>query len=210
MAPLEKLWLRRLRARLLPWARGQVLEVGVGTGVNLPLYPAGVCVTAIDESPEMLSVAQQRARALAAQSPPERYPGRVCNREDGDTNGRVHLARMDAERLAFPDGAFDTVVTSLMLCSVIDPQRALGELRRVLSAPGGRLLLLEHMRPSNSLFALLVDLANVPWYAFNRRCHLNRRTQEAVAAAGFSVEHVEGAAGGFLRLIIATRMDVGN
>jgi ubiquinone/menaquinone biosynthesis C-methylase UbiE len=203
MAPLEKLWLRRLRARLLPWARGRVLEVGVGTGVNLPLYPAGVHVTAIDESPEMLSVAQQRAYTLLPPAARLRHP------EGVGKNGRVHLARMDAECLAFPDGTFDTVVTSLMLCSVIDQRRALGELRRVLSAPGGRLLLLEHMRPSNRLFALLVDLANVPWYAFNGRCHLNRRTLDAVAAAGFSVEHVEGAVGGFLRLIVATRADIG-
>jgi ubiquinone/menaquinone biosynthesis C-methylase UbiE len=180
MAPLEKLWLRRMRTRLLPWARGRVLEVGVGTGVNLPLYPAGVSVAAIDESVEMLAVAQQRA---------------LCH---------VHLARMDAERLAFADATFDTVVTSLVLCSVVEPERALGELRRVLSPSGGRLLLLEHMRPWNAPLALLVDLANVPWYAFNGRCHLNRRTQEAVAAAGFSIEHVEGAAGGFLRLIVAT------
>ncbi|HSJ55704.1 MAG TPA: methyltransferase domain-containing protein [Anaerolineae bacterium] len=180
MAPLEKLWLRRMRARLLPWARGRVLEVGVGTGVNLPLYPDRVSVVAIDESAEMLAVAQQRALR------------------------HVHLARMDAERLAFADATFDTVVTSLVLCSVVEPERALGELRRVLSPPGGRLLLLEHMRPWNRPLALLVDLANVPWYAFNGRCHLNRRTQDAVAAAGFSIEHVEGAAGGFLRLIVAT------
>ena len=180
MAPLEKLWLRRMRARLLPWAHGRVLEVGVGTGVNLPLYPDGVSVAAIDESAEMLVVAQQRARR------------------------HVHLARMEAERLAFPDGIFETVVTSLVLCSVVEPERALGELRRVLSPRGGRLLLLEHMRPWNRPLALLVDLANVPWYAFNGRCHLNRRTQDAVAAAGFSIEHVEGAVGGFLRLIVAT------
>jgi len=181
MAPLEKLWLRDMRQRLLRWARGRVLEVGIGTGANLPFYPAGVRVAAVDESPDMLAVARQRAAA------------------------RVSLARMDAEHLAFPDGAFDTVVTGLVLCSVVDPGRAVGELRRVLSAGGGRLLLLEHMRPWNGLFARLVDLANAPWYAFNGRCHLNRRTQDAVAAAGFQIEHVESAAGGLLRLIVAEK-----
>jgi hypothetical protein len=67
----------------------------------------------------------------------------------------------------------------------------------------GRLLLLEHMRPWNRPLAWLVDLADLPWYAFNGRCHLNRRTQQAVVDAGFEVEHVEGAVGGFLRLVVA-------
>lgn len=197
MAPLERLWLRRLRARLLPWARGRVLEVGVGTGANLPFYPAGVCVMAIDESAEMLSVAHQHAVPQSS---------RWRNPEDCAT---VALARMDAEHLAFRGEAFDTVVASLVLCSVVDPRRALGELRRVLAARDGRLLLLEHMRPWNRVLAPVVDVLNVPWCALNGRCHLNRPTQEAVTAAGFYVEHVEGLVGGFLRLIVARKVDIG-
>jgi ubiquinone/menaquinone biosynthesis C-methylase UbiE len=182
MAPLEKLALRQMRARLLPHATGRVLEVGVGTGANLPFYAPSICVTAIDESVDMLAVAASRSTALE-----------TC----------VHLAQMDVEGLAFPAGSFDTVVTSLVLCSVVDQTRALGELRRVLRRPGGRLLLVEHMRPHVRPLAWLVDLANVPWYALNGRCNLNRETQRAIVQAGFNLERVESKIGGFLRLIVA-------
>ncbi len=182
MAPLEKLALREMRARLLPYAGGDVLEIGVGTGANLPFYPASICLTAIDESPDMLAVA---ARRLAAQG------------------SRARLGQMDVEHLAFPGATFDTVVTSLVLCSVVDQRRALSELRRVLRKPGGRLLLLEHMRPQIGLLAWLADLANVPWYAFNGRCNLNRETQQVIVEVGFELEHVESRLGGFLRLVVA-------
>jgi ubiquinone/menaquinone biosynthesis C-methylase UbiE len=105
--------------------------------------------------------------------------------------------------LAFASETFDTVVGSLVFCSVIDPGRALAEIRRVLRRPGGRLLLLEHQRPRVRPLAWLVDLANVPWYAFNGRCHLNRQTQQAIVDTGFEIERVEGRLGGLLRLIVA-------
>jgi ubiquinone/menaquinone biosynthesis C-methylase UbiE len=182
MAPLERLWLRRMRGRLLPHARGHVLELGVGTGANLPFYPASSRITAIDESADMLAVAAGRAAV---------------------TDGRVQLSQADVEHLAFPDGSFDTVAASLVFCSVVDLDRALGEVWRVLRKPGGRLLVLEHMRPRIQPLTLLVDLANLPWYAFNGRCHLNRETQQAISRAGFEVEHVEGKLGGFFRLVVA-------
>lgn len=182
MAPLERLGLARMRARLLPHARGQVLEVGVGTGVNLPLYPASTSVTAIDESPDMLDVAARRAAGL---------------------DNCVYLAQTDIEALAFPAGHFDTVVASLVFCSVVDQARALAELRRVLRTPGGRLLLLEHMRPHLRPLAWIADLLNVPWYAFNGRCHLNRETQQAVTHAGFELEQVNSTLGGLVRAIVA-------
>lgn len=183
MALLERLGLARMRARLVPHARGKVLEIGVGTGANLPFYPASACVTAIDESPDMLTVAARRATHLGN-----------C----------VSLGQMNVESLAFPAGTFDTVVASLVFCSVIDQARALGELRRVLDKPGGRLLLLEHMRPQTRPLAWLADLLNVPWYAFNGRCNLNRETQQSVARAGFELEQVESNLGGLVRLIIAS------
>ncbi|MEJ2734147.1 MAG: class I SAM-dependent methyltransferase [Anaerolineae bacterium] len=182
MAPLEKWWLRQMRADLLDYARGRVLEIGVGTGANLPFYPPVTCLTAIDESVDMLSVAARRTAVLGA---------------------RVYLSQMNVESLAFPTGSFDTIVTSLVLCSVVDQRRALSELRRVLHTPGGRLLLLEHMRPRVRPLAWLVDLVNVPWYAFNGRCNLNRKTQHAIVSAGFQVERVESRLGGLLRLIVA-------
>jgi ubiquinone/menaquinone biosynthesis C-methylase UbiE len=181
MAPLERLWLRRMRARLVPQAAGRVLEIGVGTGANFRFYPPSACVTAVDESADMLAVAAGRAATA--------HP---C----------IHLGQMDTEHLGFPTGYFDTVIASLVLCSVIDQERALGELKRVLKRPGGRLLLLEHMRPQNRPLALVCDLVNVPWYGLNGRCHLNRETQAAVVDAGFQVDQVQSIAGGLLRLIV--------
>jgi ubiquinone/menaquinone biosynthesis C-methylase UbiE len=182
MAPLERLLFQDMRARLLPRAEGRVLEIGVGTGANIPFYPPSASLTAIDESGDMLSVAARRAISL------ERS---------------VQLGRMDVEFLAFPDGCFDTVVASLVLCSVVNQQRALHELGRVLHKPGGRLLLLEHMRPQARPLAWLVDLLNIPWYAYNGRCHLNRETQDALVEARFQVDSVECKAGGLFRLLVA-------
>jgi ubiquinone/menaquinone biosynthesis C-methylase UbiE len=171
-----------MRRRLLPEAQGWVLEVGVGTGVNFGYYNPSVLLTAIDESSDMLAVAGARAEAL----------GRSVN-----------LGAADVEHLAFPDCTFDTVVASLVLCSVVDQRRALDELRRVLRKPRGRLLLLEHMRPHAPPLSWLAELANIPWYGFNGRCHLNRRTQQALVEAGFRPARVETKAGGLLRLIVA-------
>ena len=113
------------------------------------------------------------------------------------------LSQSDVEHLAFPANSFDTVVASLVLCSVVDQGRALAELMRVLRRPGGQLLLIEHMRPHVRPLAWLADLANVPWYAFNGRCRLNRRTQDQLLQEGFEIQQVEARVGGLLRLIIA-------
>ena len=181
MAPLERVGLRRLRRRLVPHARGRVLEIGVGTGANLPFYQSSTCVTAIDESPDMLTVAARRA---------------------ADLGNCVSLGQMDVESLAFPAASFDTVLASLVFCSVIDQPRALGELRRVLDRPGV-LLLLEHMRPQSRPLGWLADLLNIPWYRFNGRCHLNRDTQQSVVDAGFELIRVESVLGGLVRLMVA-------
>jgi len=182
MAPLEKLWLRQMRRRLLPHARGKTLEIGMGTGANFPFYPDPVCLTAVDESPDMLGFAALRAQSLQR-----------C----------VHLGQADVEHLAFPSECFDTVVASLVLCSVVDQHEALAELRRVLRKPGGRLLLLEHTRPRLRPLGWLADLANIPWYAFQGRCHLNRETEKAIGESSFQVEYTESKGGGLLRLIVA-------
>jgi len=192
MAFLERLWLGQMRAAMIPYAAGRVLEIGVGTGANLPFYhaPAIASLAAIDESAEMLAAAARRAGALP------RATG-------GSGKMHVDLAQMNAEGLAFGDSTFDTVVGSLVLCSVLDQQRALVEIRRVLARPEGRLLLMEHMRPRVRPLAWLVDAANLPWYAVNGRCHLNRQTQKVVALAGFHLERVDSHLGGLFRLIIA-------
>lgn len=104
-------------------ATGEVLEVAIGTGRNLPFYPAEVTVTGVDLSPAMLDIARTRAAELGRE---------------------VKLREADAEDLPFADGSFDTVVCTLSLCTIPDHARAIAEMARVLR-PGGRLLLLDHI-----------------------------------------------------------------
>lgn len=125
-------WERRLLGRdNRPWAagraRGEVLEVAVGTGLNLPYYAPETRITGIDLSPAMLDVARQRAAEL----------GR-----------HVDLRQGDAHHLPFDDAAFDTVVCTFSLCNIPDPHRAVSEMRRVLR-PGGRVVLVDHVRSTS-------------------------------------------------------------
>ena len=123
IAFFEKNWFGGGREWLGKRARGRVLEIAVGTGRNLPFYPADVTLTGIELSPGMLAIARQRAVTL-----------------DRDAD----LREGDAEHLSFDDDAFDTVLCALALCTIPSPVAALGEMRRVLR-PGGRLLLLDHI-----------------------------------------------------------------
>jgi ubiquinone/menaquinone biosynthesis C-methylase UbiE len=149
-------------------ASGDVLEVAVGTGRNLPLYPPGVRLTGIDASPQMLALARQRAEAV----------GRAVDLRDGDAQG-----------LEFPDASFDTVVFTLALCSIPDDGLAVAEARRVLR-PGGLLLLLEHVRSPNPAVRLaerLLDLLTVPLQGD----HLVREPLDHLRREGFEIERVE-------------------
>jgi ubiquinone/menaquinone biosynthesis C-methylase UbiE len=179
LAPLEWAGLGRWRQRLLADARGAVLEIGAGTGVNFRYYYAGARVYALDASRDMLSVARRR-------------PCRVC----------ATVAQADAQQLPFLSRTFQTVVATLVFCSVLEPLRALIEVRRVLE-PGGQLLLLEHTRGEHPLAAALTDWLHPAWYALNGSCHLNRRTAETVAQAGFAITRVEQRAGGIVQVIRA-------
>jgi ubiquinone/menaquinone biosynthesis C-methylase UbiE len=161
-------------------AAGEVLEVAVGTGRNLPHYPAEVRLTGIDLSPAMLALARQRAREL----------GRA-----------VELRVGDAQRLDFPDRRFDTVVFTLALCTIPDARRAVGEARRVLR-PGGRLLLLEHVR-SPRLPVRLVQRALDPLYVRLEADHLLREPLADVMAEGFVVERLERAKLGIVERLSA-------
>jgi len=179
MQPLEWLILRRLR-RMFPLFRGDVLELGVGTGVNLPLYEPEARVTGCDASGEMLAWAARRH----PQAP-------------------VTLVQADAQRLPFADGSFNVVTASLVFCSVADPAQGLAESRRVLRL-GGRLVLLEHTR-GNGLGAWLTDVLHPLWHTWSRECHLNRETTRAVAEVGFEVQRVERHALGIVRMIEAAQ-----
>ncbi len=166
-APCEAMGLRHMRRRLLSAARGRVLEVGAGTGANLPLYPATAHVVATEYDEGMAR--QARKRLNKAHAP-------------------VQLLLADAQALPFDDATFDTAVGTLVFCTIAEPLLALGEVRRVLR-PGGRLLLLEHVRWENA-FGRLQDGMTPLWKRFAHGCHLDRRTLETVRMAGFEVEGV--------------------
>lgn len=167
-APMERFLSSRWRTKLRKRIKGsRVLEAGVGTGKNLPYHPPGVQVTAIDFSPRMLERARGRKSALGL---------------------GVELAEMDVQHVGFKDHAFDAVFATFLFCSVPDPVLGLRELRRVCK-PNGRLLLLEHVRPGNTLLGLLFDILN-PLVVRLIGANINRRTVENVRRAGWRV-HVE-------------------
>ncbi|MCX7856165.1 MAG: class I SAM-dependent methyltransferase [Anaerolineae bacterium] len=174
--PLEVAVLRRMRRQAFPKVEGQGLEGGVGTGVNLPFYPPTATVVALDASAPMLR------RAL-------RRPARAF----------VWAVQADPHCLPFRDGAFDAVTGSLVFCSVAEPERALGEVYRVLR-PGGRLLLLEHTR-GQGLGAWLTDRLHPLWLAWNGVCHLNRETARSIRQSGFRLRREESRVLGIFRLI---------
>ena len=187
MRPLERLIFRRLRSRVFPAIRGNVLEFGVGTGVNLPLYETRARVVGCDVSGEMLHWAAQR-----------------------QARSDVTLVRADVQRLPFADGSFDTVTGSLVFCSIPDPALSLAEAQRVLhppkpteGQPGGRLVLIEHTRGSG-LGAWLTDLLHPLWHSWSRDCHLNRETAQTIADMGFHIQRVDQHALGIVQVIDAT------
>lgn len=152
------------RRELLAHARGRVLEIGAGTGLNLPHYPEAVSeVVATEPDPHMR---KRLVRGAAFASRP------------------VALVDAEAERLPFTDRAFDTVVASLVLCSVRDPRTSIAEIRRVLR-PDGLLLVYEHVRGEEPTLAARQDHLERPWGVLGAGCHPNRATAEAVEAAGF-------------------------
>ncbi|OYT70958.1 MAG: hypothetical protein CFK52_09590 [Chloracidobacterium sp. CP2_5A] len=165
MRPLERRIFAARRRRLIPLATGDVLEVGGGTGANLPFYRGVRSLTFTDPDPAMLRIAQSKPRP---------------------TDLPVTFRAAAAEALPFPDAGFDTVVVTLVLCSVASPARALAEIRRVLR-PGGALLALEHIRPPG-LLGYVADALTPLQKRLAAGCHLNRATRRAVAEAGFVIE----------------------
>jgi ubiquinone/menaquinone biosynthesis C-methylase UbiE len=169
MAGTERAGLAEFRARLLAGTAGRVLEIGGGTGANLPCYgPAVEELTITEPQPAMLRRLERRAHQEAP---------------------AAQLLRAPAEDLPFEDGTFDVAVSTLVLCGVDDQPRALRELRRVLR-PGGQFLFLEHLRSDDPRLARLQDRMN--W--LNRLvvcCDCNRPTLTSIEDAGFTVTHLE-------------------
>jgi len=182
IAVVERLLIGDGRAWLGSRARGEVLEVGVGTGRNLGFFPPVAQLTGVDVSPVMLRHARRRAASL----------GRA-----------VDLQVADAERLPFPDERFDTVVFSLALCSIPDDGRALREANRVLRH-GGRLLLLEHVRSPVGTVRAIQRVLDV--VTSRLLCdHLVREPLDRLAAAGFRVEELHRSRLGIVERVRATK-----
>jgi len=177
---LDMLGAHELRLRAVRLARGEVLEIGVGTGKNLGFYPPNCRVTAIDLSPKMLARAKSRAASARA---------------------AVTLLEADAQSLPFPDGSFDTVLATFVFCSVPDPVRGLREVKRV-CRPGGRIVLLEHVRSPNPVVGAVMDALD-PLVSRVIGTHVNRRTAENVRAAGLTIGSDTAVKGPLVRLIVA-------
>jgi ubiquinone/menaquinone biosynthesis C-methylase UbiE len=158
----------RLFARYRPWIAGEasgcVLEIGAGTGANFPYYRAAARLVAAEPDPYMLRRARARAHRL----------GRA-----------VWFCQCPAEALPFADASFDAVVSTLVLCTVDDPARALAEVRRVLK-PGGTFRFIEHVR-ADGFAGVVQDCVTPVWRWVGAGCHPNRRTATHIRAAGFEI-----------------------
>jgi SAM-dependent methyltransferase len=166
----EEAGLREMRRGLLSQVRGRVVEVGAGTGLNLDLYPEAIeSLTLTEPDPHMTR--QLRGKVAEFARP-------------------VDVVEAPAEELPFPDGSLDTVVVTLVLCTVPDQPAALQEISRVLK-PDGQFLFLEHVRADDPSLARWQDRLEKPWRFLGDGCHCNRDTVAAIGAAGFDLGDVE-------------------
>jgi ubiquinone/menaquinone biosynthesis C-methylase UbiE len=179
---LEAFSFRRWRKLLWDQVKGQeILEIGVGTGKNMPYYPPQAHVTAIDLSDRMVDRARHKAQQLGLE---------------------VDVRELDAQHLDFPDDSFDAAVATFVFCSVPDPVLGLRELARVVR-PGGQIILLEHMQAENPLLGRLMDWLN-PLVVRIMGANINRRTVDNVQRAGLRLERVDDlSASGIVKLIVA-------
>jgi ubiquinone/menaquinone biosynthesis C-methylase UbiE len=160
------------RERIIGAARGEVLEIGIGSGLNLPFYAAAAHVIGLDPSPRLLALAHRRAHQSARQPV---VP--------------VDLLRGSAEAIPLEDERFDMVVTTWTLCSIPDALGALREMRRVLR-PNGRLLFVEHGRAPDAGVRWWQDHLTPAWKHLSGGCHLNRPIDELIEGAGFRLERL--------------------
>ena len=180
---MERRAFLKYRKKALSLAKGRVLEVGIGTGKNLPYYPKDVEVIGIDFSKGMLEKAEKRRKELGL--------------------GNVKLMLMDVQNLEFEDNTFDTIVSTFVFCTVPDPIKGLKEVYRVLK-PGGKAIFLEHMKSESKLL-------NIPLYLMDPitkalvGTSMVRETQKNIEKAGFKIEGVENLFFDIVRLIIATK-----
>jgi ubiquinone/menaquinone biosynthesis C-methylase UbiE len=158
------------RARIIPAAEGRVLEIGIGSGLNLPFYSRNVArVIGLEASPRLLAMARQVERT---------------------GNGSVEFIEGSAEAIPLQDASVDTVVTTWTLCSIPDALRALRDMRRVLR-PGGHLLFVEHGRAPDPNVIWWQDRLTPVWKRLGGGCHLNRAIGTLIEGAGFQFDRLE-------------------
>jgi ubiquinone/menaquinone biosynthesis C-methylase UbiE len=158
------------RQRVIGAAEGRVLEIGIGSGLNFPLYGGTVTsVIGLEPSSELLNMARPRAEAAAAP---------------------ITLLDASAETIPLDSGSIDTVVTTWTLCTIPNAAQALGEMRRVLR-PGGALLFVEHGRAPEPGVARWQDRLDPLWSRLAGGCHLNREMDDLIGGNGFRIEAME-------------------
>jgi SAM-dependent methyltransferase len=176
------------RARMAGSARGRVLELGVGGGANLPHYRLARAIVGLDPRNEALEFARAGNGSGANGAAPA-----------------VGFVAARGEALPFPSRSFDTIVATLVLCSVSDPRASLVEVRRVLRSRG-ELRLVEHVRPRRGILHLLLGLAGPAWFRFSRECHIDRDTVTTLESAGFRIRQLRQHVGGvFVELVAVPR-----
>jgi ubiquinone/menaquinone biosynthesis C-methylase UbiE len=160
------------RRRVIGAAEGQVLEIGIGSGLNLPLYGPGVrSVIGLEPSPELLRMARERGRAASIS---------------------IEFLEASAEAIPLDDGCVDTIITTWTLCTIPDVARALAEMRRVLR-PGGVLLFVEHGRAPEPGVARWQNRLDPLWSRIAGGCHLNRKIDDLISASGFRIDALTNA-----------------
>ena len=172
----------RHRKRLMSRADGRVLDVACGTGLNFSFFPSTSEITAVDLSPRMLDLAQQKAKTL---------------------NLNVNTQVMDAEKLDFANGSFDTVTSTLSTCTFPDPIQALREMQRV-CRPDGLILLIEHGHSTITLLAKFQDRHVLPHYQENAGCRWNQNPLDLIKAAGLKIVSSKRFGLGMFHAIVAT------
>lgn len=163
----EKSGLSKKRDRLLEAARGEVLEIGAGTGLNLRHYPAGLDRLVVSE--------------------PEQHKADLLLKKASALDLEAEFVRASAEALPFEDDSFDTVVATLVFCTVAEPEEAIAEIRRVLR-PAGQWLFIEHVRSDRPAISRIQDRIARPWARLADGCQCNRPTVALIEAGGFEVE----------------------
>lgn len=184
MKPLEKMRFEKIRGGLVQKAQGKVLEIGFGTGANFRYYGNVERVDAIEPNPAMGKQAVKRIKK--ARTPITTY-------------------RAKAEELPFADNSFDTVVATLVFCTIPDPERALQEIRRV-SRPGAKILMFEHVKMDQKIFGKTQEALTPIWKKICDGCHLDRDTLLLVKQSGLDIQKVTSFYGG-LFLTIESRND---